>query len=346
VPHPTTAAIVSYFILVALGVLVHVIERARRQTTGEISVGKSGKSGWQRFLDFIEQPLFLVVVSIIGGIVGVLVYTPVFLVCDVCILLALHRSKAVADQGTKSQVFWYTLTFVITTSILLWVGISLRRSARNFVHDLAKAVAEATQTKVAQTPVQSQPQPAPNPQPSPPPPRSYLVFDGTMRFAERRDANGQLVADQNLHVGDELFFNYYFKPTGPNAISVGDSARVVRLEPDFSPKSQQEALEYFRAEIKKDDRDHPVKTKWATMMPQETGHWDTARAWTEDRHHLLITKLLLDELTVGTQIAFVLVEVSYKDNRKLHHMRTCQFLQPPAIAPGTWHFCEDFVNPD
>jgi|SRR5208282_2263540 len=203
-----------------------------------------------------------------------------------------------------------------------------------------------TQYAKEHAPTPSSPEPQQFPPPAKPPTpsqvRSYLVFDGIMRFGERRDAMGQLVADQNLHVGDELFFNYYTNPTGPNPILVGSAARLIILEPDFSPKSEQEAIESFKAQVKKAH----VKSKWKTLMPQDTGRWDTAHAWTEDGHHLLITQPLLNDLRTGTQIAYGLVEISYKDNGKLHHLRTCQFLQPPTFAPGTWHFCDNFTNPD
>jgi hypothetical protein len=104
VSHPSAWAVIAYSVLVAMGIMVHIIDRVRRRVvTGSTPI--IGKSVGERFLDFIEQPLFLVVVSIIGGIVGVLVYTPVFLVCDICVILALHRSGAVADKGERLNSF-------------------------------------------------------------------------------------------------------------------------------------------------------------------------------------------------------------------------------------------------
>jgi hypothetical protein len=138
-----------------------------------------------------------------------------------------------------------------------------------------------------------------------------LVFDGSVRFGDKREANGQLQTDQNLHVGDELFFNYYVNPTGPNPVSEDGAARAVILEPDSSPKSENEAIEHFKDEIKKERKDHPVKPIWTILMPQDKGHFDTARAFTEDRNREVITQPLLDELRAGTKVAYVLVEISY-----------------------------------
>jgi hypothetical protein len=59
-----------------------------------------------------------------------------------------------------------------------------------------------------------------------------------MRFGERKDENGQLLADQNLQVGGPLFFNYAFKATGPNPIEIVDGAALLYVEPNFSPETQ------------------------------------------------------------------------------------------------------------
>ena len=73
---------------------------------------------------------------------GVIFYTPVCLLCDVCALLALHRSAAVKDKTRSKQIFWYSLLFVVMTTTLLGVGVLIRNSARQFTHDLARAVGE------------------------------------------------------------------------------------------------------------------------------------------------------------------------------------------------------------
>jgi hypothetical protein len=112
--------------------------------------------------------------------------------------------------------------------------------------------------------------------------RSYLIFDGTMRFGERRDNVGKLLPDQNLQVGGGLFFNYYYKATGPSPVQEDGNARLTILEPDFSPASQQKAIEYFKATIKKESRERHIKPAYTVFMPQDADHWDSARAWTEE----------------------------------------------------------------
>jgi hypothetical protein len=116
------------------------------------SESMGGRSGWQRFLEFVEQPLFLVVISIVGGIVGVILYAPVFLLCDACLLLALHRSKAVADKRFGINIAAYGIVFLVATTILFGVGALLRNSARNFIQTLASAVAEKVKPGVPTQP--------------------------------------------------------------------------------------------------------------------------------------------------------------------------------------------------
>src|SRR6266436_3121877 len=55
----------------------------------------------QRILDFFEHNLFTLPVGVVGGIVGILFYAPVLVVCGVCVLLAFHRAKVVSGRA-----FW------------------------------------------------------------------------------------------------------------------------------------------------------------------------------------------------------------------------------------------------
>lgn len=110
----------------------------------------------------------MAVVSTVGGIVGVAVYTPVLLVCDLCVLLALHRSGAVADQSRSLQAGAYGITFVISTVLLLWVGALLQSRARIYVQQVANAVVESMNKASSPVPTQSsRDQTRPEPEKSP-----------------------------------------------------------------------------------------------------------------------------------------------------------------------------------
>jgi hypothetical protein len=117
---------------------------------------KPKKSGWHRLLDLVEQPLFLAIIGVIGGIVGVIVYTPIFLAGDAIALVALHRSGAVADKSRRVQLFWYCLLFVVMSAILLEVGVLLKSSTREFTDNIARAVASYIKPQM----VKDQPTPA------------------------------------------------------------------------------------------------------------------------------------------------------------------------------------------
>jgi hypothetical protein len=111
------------------------------------------RNGWQRLLDFVEQPIFLAVAGIVGSILGVLLAIPVFIICDLCLLLALHRSKAVADKGLRIQLFTYLGLFVTAGVGLVFFGMMVRESARSYTQEIASAVVSA----FAGTPRKDQP---------------------------------------------------------------------------------------------------------------------------------------------------------------------------------------------
>jgi hypothetical protein len=78
--------------------------------------GSDRRPGW---LAFFESNFVIGPVGVIGGLVGVFFYTPVCLICDVCVLLGLHRSGAVAGKSKGKQAFYYLLVFAVTTALLV-----------------------------------------------------------------------------------------------------------------------------------------------------------------------------------------------------------------------------------
>jgi hypothetical protein len=86
-----------------------------------------------RFLDFVEHPLFLAGFSIIGAIVGVFTYTPVLLICEVCILLALHRSKVLQRRGRLYQATAYGIVFLLSATLLSGIDILVKKPAREYL---------------------------------------------------------------------------------------------------------------------------------------------------------------------------------------------------------------------
>ena len=87
----------------------------------------------RRFFDFVEHPLFLAGFSIVGGIVGVFLYTPVLLICEVCILLALHRSKVLRGRGKLYQATAYGIVFLLSATLLLGVDVLVKKPAREYL---------------------------------------------------------------------------------------------------------------------------------------------------------------------------------------------------------------------
>jgi hypothetical protein len=185
------------------------------------------------------------------------------------------------------------------------------------------------------------------------PVRSYLTFEDNPRFAGSAGAApGTAAAEgKNYQVGDPLGFNVHYKTSGPSEIQLGGGASILLIEPDFTLATQKSAISFFLQELSLERRtwikENPKASEFQmTLMPGDA-QFITAYAWTAGPDKKgLTTQEDLDKLKSGEEIAFVMTVLSYKDKGIAHHLRRCLFLQPPAQAPGVWHFCEGFPISD
>jgi len=173
--------------------------------------------------------------------------------------------------------------------------------------------------------------------------RSYLAFDGDPKFTGTSASNTEGV---EFKPGDPLGFNVHFKATGPNSIQSGGEAFEGLLEPDFNPDTQKRIVGEFLTRLKEEEKrlSKPAAPP-ATMTPGDAV-FDTAYVWTNMREHRIAVQQDLDDLHGGKLIAFVISLITYKDAGVTHHLRRCEFLQPPAAVNAIWHFCQLFNNSD
>ncbi len=84
-----------------------------------LSTCPSGKvPGWlHRSLQFIEQPVTLMVFGVLGGILGLL-FPKLGYILGACLIFALHRSRALHGLSRGAQIFWY-----VTFSLGLFWGV-------------------------------------------------------------------------------------------------------------------------------------------------------------------------------------------------------------------------------
>ncbi|MFZ1008805.1 MAG: hypothetical protein WAN65_18345 [Candidatus Sulfotelmatobacter sp.] len=176
-------------------------------------------------------------------------------------------------------------------------------------------------------------------------PRSYIEFDGDFHFPQGRDEKGELLPQHNFKAGDPLFFNYFFKASGPNPVEQFPSSRALYIKPNFDDKMQWEMIAAFQHKIVTDWKSFKKKPESVTLMAG-AGGFGSAFAKNDKDENRAITEDDLNALQRGTEIAFVIVEIPYEDNKKMHHLRTCRWLQPPALAPATWHYCVGFTKSD
>jgi hypothetical protein len=114
-------------------------EKARKQRAARLKMHERGadvpasaapspQPGY-RFWHSVGHPLVLVALGTAGVVVGVMRWTPVLLVCEVCILLALHRSGILRGKGKFFEVTTYLIVSLVSTPLLLGVGIWMKGRA-------------------------------------------------------------------------------------------------------------------------------------------------------------------------------------------------------------------------
>jgi hypothetical protein len=237
------------------------------------------------------------------GIIPATITAVVCAIVGIGFLIAGHRHREDGDTRPR-RITWKTATLTVVLLCLLVLGIVYRLLRREVAGD------------------------------QPPAPRSYLAFDGDIRFPG--------INNRNFVVGDDLCFNQYYKALGPNPVDVTESARWLYIKPKYDPATQKEVIEDFK-KILEAAHAQP-RAEPSTMMPGE-GRFLTAYA-KNGTGHRKVTQRDLYHFRSGEEIAFVIAQITYKDNGVLHHLRRCEFLQPPAEPPGVWQFCIGFTQSD
>ena len=237
-------------------------------------------------------------------------------------VLSIQRTQFFADNPSEKRK--KVITFVVIGAVF----------AASVLFPRSKAIQPISGTQ----PPPSVPVPIPGPPVQPPPdypePRSYLVFDGVPYFP-----------GPALQIGEPLGFNVAYKQVGPNPVEVTEIAKWIFLEPDYEASTQEQLITDFKKRMQVERAQGKGFKESATYEQGKTA-WDTTVARTSDLHIRLATKDDLEALQAGTQIAFVVWQITYKDNDKPHHARLCYWLQPPAAYPGVWHGCNGFNHAD
>lgn len=173
-------------------------------------------------------------------------------------------------------------------------------------------------------------------------PRSYITFNGTPIFTGSNPANPEAEGSQ-FQVGDALGFNIDYKVSGPNQVEMFGIVKAVYIEPNSDSETQQAMLVKFTEELNKEEK--VIHPDFSTKSPGDMG-FVTAYVFTGTPQRPVVTQGDLEKLRVGTEVAYVISEITYKDRGTTHHQRECVWLQPPAAPPGIWHFCEVFNKSD
>jgi hypothetical protein len=165
--------------------------------------------------------------------------------------------------------------------------------------------------------------------------RSYVVWSDPPK-----SAGGQAENDP-LAIGQELAFNIHYKQAGPNPVELIETRRWLFIASDYQDSTQDALIKDFQKKLNKPS----TLEAPSTLMPTDN-RFVTAFGRNDDGSLWSITQERLDDLTTGRAIAFIIAQVTYKDVGKVHHLRECAFLQPPARTPWVWHYCSGFTHSD
>ncbi len=172
-------------------------------------------------------------------------------------------------------------------------------------------------------------------------PRSYVIMDGNPKFTGPNASNSE---GSDFVPGSPVVFNFYYKNTGPNAVQLLDEAGAAYIQDGNKPETQDLVVNQFTSEYKKEKKSLKERqTKFSHVHTMGAGTQEFFSAAERDNGMpRIFTQEDLDNLKNGSETAYVITQIDYKDGGVTHHLRTCIWLQPPATAPGTWHFCDVF----
>ena len=169
------------------------------------------------------------------------------------------------------------------------------------------------------------------------PVRSYMAFDGIPVFLGSTTPNTEGGA---FKVGDALAFNIHFKAIGPNPVQFIRVAALLILKSTFDREAQGEVIASFSERLRKEEGNPNASRRESPVMPGDKRFITATFNGITTDHLVPMSQLDLDDLNRGAKIAFVISQITYKDNGVIHHQRECLWLQWPLSPPGVWHFCE------
>jgi hypothetical protein len=114
-----------------------------RAMVKELQKPQTPQSLLHRLLDFIEQPLFTLSLGVVGGIVGVLLYAPILVLCGVCVILAFHRAKVVSEEDLWVQVPTYVVLSALVVGSLYGLHIVIEKKLAEANTTFSQLVASA-----------------------------------------------------------------------------------------------------------------------------------------------------------------------------------------------------------
>jgi hypothetical protein len=80
-----------------------------------------------RFFQFAEHTMTIAAIGLVGSVAALYIYGPIFAICFLMFVLALHRSKAVTGLRTWIQAVCYAVVVLVSGSVLFGSGLVIEK---------------------------------------------------------------------------------------------------------------------------------------------------------------------------------------------------------------------------
>lgn len=95
----------------------------------------------QKVMAFFEQPLVLGPATVIAGIIGVFIWSPILIVCGCCFVVGLRQSGILLGQSRKTQTICYLIWIITVGWGLFAVNRLITKEAHAYVAGIVESIA-------------------------------------------------------------------------------------------------------------------------------------------------------------------------------------------------------------
>jgi hypothetical protein len=266
-----------------------------------------------RLLDFSEHPLFTTSIGVLGGIVGLLLYAPVLVVCGICVMLAFHRARVVAGMSVhRVQAPAYVLLGAIVFGSLYGLHVVIGSELKEANRSLAKYLVSYMK------------------------PTAANVIMSKVESAIVQTQTRQRVL---VEVGKPIGLNFHYVNIGQEKAENNKGFARIYIIPANSPNILHSLVEQF---VKESQMDMDIHSGVGLPTGGADDFWFSG---------LLDRKIELDDipkLRASSEVIYIFATETFSDSTGSHYLHYCRAVQPPPAGMDfnldVLHYCREYVD--